>query len=611
MEHYHDLSFRSVRLTGGFWKARQELNRCVTADAVYDRFAETHRFEALACDPDPSPECSPHIYWDSDIAKWIEGAAYIIASEPNPHLEALCDAAIADIITNQEETGYFNSYYLVKDKEKRFSDRNCHELYCAGHLFEAACAYYEATGKNAFLNAMCRYADYLYDVFYVKGGASFVVCGHPEIELALVKLARTTGKQAYLDFAKFFVDMRGNNPKDRPLGDGILRTLDQSDRPLKEQTEAEGHAVRAHYIYSGMADIAREFDDEAYFAACERIFDSIVERRMYITGGTGSLHIGEAFTVDYHLPNQTAYAETCASIALGLFARRMLQLKVDAKYADAVERVMYNGALSGVSLDGKAFFYENPLEIDPARHDVNQATTAQIHLPIMQRVAVFNCSCCPPNILRFIASIAENFYTYTDDTVFVHQYAESTAQVDGCTVVQQTAYPCDGKVTLTFTGARESIALRIPGWCEQFTVSEPYTLRDGYAYLTLPEDGKVTLCLDMPVRLVEADPHVQENAGRVAVMRGPVVYCAESVDNGELLRSLSLVEGNPFTLLPESEFGVPALQTTGLRKPCGNALYRTYQSNFEPAEIKLIPYFAFANRGISEMLVWMDVKSKF
>ncbi len=607
MKHYERVPFDQVHITGGFWHERQRINREATVKAVYNRFSDTHRFSALACSWHEGMPNRPHIFWDSDVAKWMEGVAYILKEQRDEQLEKLMDHAIADIVRNQDEQGYFNSHFLVTRQDERFKIRNAHELYCAGHLMEAACAYYAATGKDALLNAMIRYADYIYDTFYVYRTAAFTTGGHPEIELALVKLADTTGNPKYLELSKFFVDMRGNNQKDRAIADFCNLYYDQSHKPLREQETAEGHSVRALYIYSALADIADRYQDETCLAACEKLFDNITQKRMYITGATGSSHIGEAFTVDYDLPNDTAYAETCASIALALFGRRMLAMKPEAKYADAIERVMYNGALAGVSLDGKSFFYENPLEIDPRFANVNTSTTQKQHRPIMQRVEVFGCSCCPPNLIRFIASIADSFYGTTDDTLFVHQYAPSTAQIQGAQIVQDTAYPADGAVKFSISGgAFQKVAVRIPGWCEAFSLNLPYELRDGYAYMQLPADGVIELRLDMPVVLMESHACVQNNAGRVAVMRGPVVYCLEAVDNGEHLRSLFLREGSAFTL-EERGFGVPVLHAQGVRKAGQTALYARYRASYEPAELTLIPYFAYANRGVSEMTVWVGI----
>ncbi|MBQ6676460.1 MAG: glycoside hydrolase family 127 protein, partial [Clostridia bacterium] len=377
---------------------------------------------------------------------------------------------------------------------------------------------------------------------------------------------------------------------------------DQSETPLKEMTEAKGHAVRAGYIYSAMADAAYRFSDPGYESACERIYDNIVERKMYITGGIGSTNDGEAFTVDYDLPNRTAYAETCAAIALAYFARRMLRLKPDSRYADTIERVMYNGALSGVSLDGKRFFYSNPMEIDTRSYD--RVEKKFFYAP--ERAEMFWCSCCPPNILRFIASIADDFYTYSGDTLYIHQFAESSANIRGASVTQETSYPADGKVRIRVTGDFRIMAIRLPGWCSSFTLSEPYTVRDGYAYVEIPESGEITVSFDMPVRLVEANGAVRDDVGKVAVTRGPIVYCVEGKDNGDP-QTLFLTESAPFEEAYSDGYGVHVLKTKGLRRHSCEGLYAPYRPAFEPAEMTFIPYFAAAERGGDDMSVWIKI----
>ena len=366
-------------------------------------------------------------------------------------------------------------------------------------------------------------------------------------------------------------------------------------------TEAVGHAVRAGYIYSAMADAARHFGDSEYEAACKRVFENITNRKMYVTGGMGSTNNGEAFTVDYDLPNDTGYAETCAAISLAYFARRMLLLKPDRRYADVAERVIYNGALCGVSLDGDKFFYSNTLEIDP-RVCVEGIRP---YYPALERAKEFWCSCCPPNILRFIASITEGFYTYNDDVLFIHQFAESEANVRGATVIQKTSYPCDGVISLSIRGDFKTAAIRIPGWCETFTFNAPYTLLDGYAYIDIPSDGEIKINFDMPVRLVEANPAVACDVGKAAVTRGPLVYCLEGKDNGGALYSLFLKEDSKFAMTDNDEYGVPVLVTEGLRRLSSDALYSTLNYRFEPSKLTFIPYFAYANRGADEMTVWV------
>lgn len=605
MKHYQGVDYQHITITDGFWKHRQQVNAEKTAYAVYQRFSDSHRFEALDCKWEEGMDYTPHVYWDSDVAKWIEGAAYVIQKNHDAKLEALCEHAIDQIIKNQTEEGYFNSHFLVMDQEKRFKNRDWHELYCAGHFMEAACAYYETTGKDRFLKAMCKYADYIYDTFCVYQTASFMTPGHEEIELALVRLYQTTGIEKYLELSKFFLEKRGNNTKDRMLGSTLYQTQDHL--PVTKQHTAEGHCVRALYLYSAMADMADQCDDALYKETCEILFQNIVDKKMYITGGVGSSNMGEAFTTEYFLPNETSYTETCAAIALALFCKRMQKVSADSKFADTAERVIYNGFLSGVSLDGTSFFYTNPLEILPKYAAVNTSMNRKRWMPIRERVTLFSCSCCPPNVFRFLSSIQELMYTHDEETLFVHQFMDSTAQIGQTTVTQTTQYPADGAVRIHLSGKKfQQVAVRIPGWCSKFTANAAYTLKEGYAYFTAAEDILVTF--EMPVVLYEANNAVQNNAGRVAVTRGPIVYCLEAVDNGEQLRSIHIKDQTTFTLEECGTYQVPVICAEGYRKKGTTALYQQFHADYEAVSLRWIPYFAFANRGESEMLIWVDVK---
>ena len=596
--------FSGIQINDGFWKTKQSMVKDVTARAVYDRFAETHRFDALRCKWKEEGKYDAHIFWDSDVAKWIEGVAYILQHDENKELEALAENAISEIIHNADEHGYFNSYHLCACPEKRFTNRDHHELYCAGHLMEAAVAWKDATGRDDFLKAMCRYADYIEKVFKIDHSASFVTPGHPELELALVKLYRATGEKRYLELSKYFIDEHGVNDSERNVYVWANGNYNQDMVPLRELQEPAGHCVRALYLLCGMIDVALEYEDEALANACRRCFNSIVNKRMYITGSVGSTHIGEAFTVDYHLPNRVAYTETCAAIALALFAGRMQKLEVNSAYADTVERALYNGILSGVSLDGKAFFYENPLEIDPKFNDVNISTKEKERYPITERLEVFGCSCCPPNILRFISSVGDFLYTTDDNTLYVHQYMDSEAEYRGISVIQKTRYPADGVISITCQAPRKQIALRIPGWCRSFRLNRPYELKNGYAYVTLDGKTELLLELDMPVTVIAANRQVHECAGRVAVTRGPVVYCIEGVDNGDDLKSVAIDPNGSFQVA-ETEFLLPDLMTTGWIPKASDALYSVADDRFDAIPLKLIPYYAFANRGTTEMHVWI------
>lgn len=598
------IGYKNIKIKDGFWGEKLRMISDVTLESVYNRFKETHRFDALDCSwKEGDPDC-PHVFWDSDIAKWIEGLAYSLAFKRNAALEKIADEAIEKIIKNRDENGYYNSHFLVTGE--RFTRRDEHELYCAGHLMEAAVAYYEATGKRALLDAMCKYADYIEKVFVKEKSASFVTPGHPEIELALVKLYETTGEKRYLELSKFFVENHGSNDIDEELYPGCHKKYNQDEIPLKERTTADGHCVRALYLLSGAADIAEKYGDKELFEMAERCFDNIVNERMYITGATGSTCHGEAFTINYDLPNRDAYAETCASIALAFFAQRMFNLNKNSKYADAVERVMYNGILSGISMDGKGFFYENPLEIDTTFNEVHPSTQGGKRFPITERKEVFDCSCCPPNVIRFIADIGDYIYSVDDDTLYVHQYIQSETACDGAVISQTTDYPSCGDVVFKATAINKKyVAFRIPAWCKSFEINKPYSLKDGYAYVELNgNDAEIELSLDMPVRVVASNKKVHENAGRVAVMRGPVLYCIEGVDNGDSIQTVRLDIKSEF-VIGDREFLVPYLETVGYDEKECDGLYFDASDEYIERRLKFIPYFAFANRGETDMLVWL------
>ena len=608
------VGYADVELNGGFWKEKQALIAEVSIDAVYARFQDTGRINAVKHEWREGAPFRPHIFWDSDVAKWIESAAYVLRKRPSRELEERVDRIVSDIEKNQGADGYFNSYFMVVEKDARWTRRTDHELYCAGHLIEAAVAYYEATGKDAFLKVMCRFADHIEKVFVEEQSAAFSTPGHEEIELALVKLYRCTGERRYLELSRFFIDQRGTVQKG--YYPNVLSNYSQDHLPVREQTTAEGHSVRAVYLYAGMADIAGEYDDEGLKNACQKLFENISQKRMYITGGIGSSRVGEAFTLDYDLPNSTAYTESCAALGLCFFAERMSRLEPDSVYADVAERALYNGFLSSVSLDGRSFFYENPLEIDPELHRRDSSMKEKsVVYPITQRKEVFDCSCCPPNITRFIASLGGMLYSFGEDTLFIHHYAESAVNNRELSLHVKTRYPWEGKICILYEkGVFKRIALRIPGWCENYTVTvngEKLAVRPvkGYVYLDVEAPAEIALLLDMPVTLMEANPKVQEDAGRVAVQRGPVIFCAEAVDNGEKLRDIALVAGAGFEFHEDDTF--PFLTSTALRRRPYADLYKKYDSeNMQTVSLKLIPYYAFANRGETEMLVWFAVRQR-
>ena len=613
MKSYDSVPFYDVQIDGGFWQARQRVNREVTLPAVLRRFTDTGRFAALRCDWREGMPQKPHIFYDSDVAKWIESAACAREAGPLPEgVEEAVEAAIDELERHQGVDGYINSYFTGVEPAMRWRRRWAHELYCAGHLMEAAVAWRHATGRDRFLRMMCRYADYIDRVFRAEKSAAFATPGHEEIELALVRLYHATGEPRYLALSKHFIDRRGADPLDAEENEWARR-YNQSHLPAREQATAEGHAVRACYYYSGMADIARECGDEELQAACERLFDNIAQRRMYVTGGIGSSTYGEAFTVDYDLPAETAYTETCAAIALCFFAHRMQLLAPRREYADVIERVLYNGFLSGVSLDGREFFYTNPLEITRAHHFAHPSWKEREWLPDTRRVEVFSCSCCPPNVTRFIASVGDYLYTRDGDTVYMHQYMGHTARIGEGEICVRTAYPADGHIQITARGlAGKRLALRIPGWCDRFTLSAPHTVAAGYAYVALGERACMTLDLDMPPYLVQAHPRAADAAGKAALKRGPVVYCLEGVDHDFSICGAAICAPLAAQVTAAERFGLPVIDAAGTvpGEGTGEALYAPLTALPRDVTLRFIPYYAFANRGESDMRVWLPVQRR-
>ena len=609
MDSLKKVSLDQIDITGGFWAQRQKLNRDVTVWAVKDRYEETGRFGAFDFDyTEGGMKPRPHYFWDSDVAKWMESAAFLLAKQPDDALKAEMESLIDRIEAHQDKNGYFNIYHTVIEPDNRFKDRDHHELYCLGHLIEAAVAYDKAGGGDRMLRLLDRYIDYVIRVFTVDQSTGFTSPGHEEIELALYKLYDHTGNEKYKKLADFFIEERGRDQL--PAGHWCYPNYSQNHLPVRQQRTAEGHCVRANYLYAGMADAARLNGDEEMLAACTALFDDMALRKMYITGGVGSSNKGEAFTVAYDLPNDTAYTETCAAIALALFANRMKDLQPDGKYADAVERAMYNGVLSGVSLDGTSFFYENPLEINLSDRTRHTSVHDSDRLPITQRKLNFDCSCCPPNITRFIADIGEYVCSYDENRVYLHQYMEASAAFGGMTLDVQTAYPSAGEVKVSLAGAKgKTLYLRIPGWCASFLVDRPYTLHKGYAAVSVTEDVfTVSLSLDMTPAFIAADPRVRADAGKVAVTRGPLVYCAENADNDALLSDIRL----DTSAVPAAEFdpyfNAPVLTAKAYvtDEITVKALYFPLKDERSRAvQVRLIPYFGFANRGETDMRVWL------
>lgn len=567
------------------------------------------------------------VFQDSDVAKWLEAAAYALGQEPNPQLEREVEDLIALLGEVQQEDGYLNSYFTVKEPDRKWTNlQEAHELYCAGHLMEAACAYYEATGKDSLLKIMEKNADCIYRQFMEKNTKGYP--GHPEVELALLRLYRASGNEKYKELSAHFLDVRGQKPnyfveENATRGwnvwgtpkDTVDTDYTQSTLPVREQKDAVGHAVRAVYLYTAMADLAGESGDEGLKNACHALWESVTHRQMYVTGGIGSTVLGEAFTVDYDLPNATVYAETCASIGLIFFARRMLQLEAKGEYADVMERALYNTVLAGMQLDGKRFFYVNPLEVVPG---ISGKAATQLH-DLPQRPPWYACACCPPNVARLLSSIGSYAYGEGENTLFVHLYLGGEVKSAlGYSLTCETQYPRFGDVKFTFHGEKETtLAFHIPSWSRNTTLAvngESVDLsactRDGYAYVkgVFREGDVIQLSFDMTPYKVYASSRVPADTGCAAIQRGPVVYCAEGVDNKGDVLSLSLAEEGTICeekFAPDLLGGIVPLTAEGWRVQPTEELYSQKRPDQEPEEIRLVPYYTWGNRGENQMRVWL------
>ena len=595
--------FRCVKLKNGFWKRYYDINKTVTVNAVYDQFSNSGRIDALSCDRDKAEEVKPNLYWDSDVAKWAEGAAYILYNDNIGEIGQRLDDIIGRIEKNQRTDGYFNSYYEVCESDKMLTRRENHELYCAGHIIESAVAHYMATGKRNFLSAAEKYADFIDDKFRVhKDERSFITPGHPELELALMRLSDATGNTRYAELAKFFIDERAVNGADCVIHNSTVYA--QDNVPLRKMDSAVGHAVRCLYLLCGMADVAEKFDDAELAKACRKTYEDIVKTKMYITGGVGSSRIGEAFTLPYDLPGKSAYAETCAAIALMMFADRMCRAEKKACYADTVERAMYNGMLSGISVKGDSFFYENPLEINLRSYSRESVKDREEILPLTQRVHLFECSCCPPNLVRTIAGIGGYAYNADGKDLYINQFMDSSFEHGEISAEQKTDYPSGNTVEIRCSGA-ERLFIRIPAWCEKYSFSHQHTEKDGYAVFEKPTET-IVFTMDMSPTLVEACTEVYNLTEKRAVQAGPIVYCAEAVDNCENLHALFISDTPDFAVEYDEFFGTNVITAAAYKKKGKPTLYHKSAEDFEKTTIKLIPYYGFANRGECNMLVWLN-----
>ena len=608
------VAFKNVEFTDGFWRDRYELNKKVSIENVKHRFEDSGRFDALRFNYIKNGK-KPHIFFDSDVAKWIEAVSYLIIKDRASMAknEALCDELIDSMEKAQRDDGYLNSTHQQIEPHLIFRDRNRHELYCSGHLIEAAIAYHTATGKDKFLKIMEKNAECINRAFITEKTAAFTTPGHEEIELALFKLYRHTGKKLYFDMAKFFLEQRG--VADEPCVYDDNRHGTQDDVDIYALREANGHSVRALYLYSGIADLALETKSAALKTALDSVFLDITERKMYITGGVGSTRHGEGFTVPYDLPNRTAYSESCCAIANMLFASRMRKLEKNAVYGHLMERVLYNAMLSSTSIDGKSFFYENPLEIalEEYGREVGAPLPWREKLPITQRVEVFNCSCCPPNINRFFAELGSYIIFEDEKELTVEQYISIDADTKFGRISVRENYAKDGKVKIASESySAKSISLRVPEWTDEVTVilngSEfAATVNDGYIDIPVSKSFEIELDFHIKAKFIASNPMVRANVGRMALCYGPLVYCLEGADNKERLNQLSFSLDSLSDIEFSDDFhAFYSITIPAYRLSKKNLLYLPADEiSDEPVFAKFIPYYSFANRGESDMLVWV------
>jgi len=627
--------FTAVHVNDGFWAPRIEINRTVTIPFAFGKDEETGRVDnfiraakTLRGEPFENKKYPPYPFDDTDVYKVIEGASYTLSVHPDPKLDAYIDSLIEKIAAAQERDGYLYTARTINPLQPHpwsgqerwiLEGVNSHELYDLGHLYEAAAAHYAATGKRTLLDIALRTANLLCDTF--GPGKREIWPGHQIVEMGLVKLYRVTGDERYLNLAKFMLDVRGPQSKEEGAGNPYV----QAQMRVVDQTEAVtgGHAVRAVYMYSGMADVGALTGDTAYINALDKIWENVASKKLHITGGIGARAAGESFGADYELPNMSAYNETCAAVGNDFWNHRLFLLHADSKYIDVMERTLYNGLISGVSLDGKTFFYENPLEATGfAGKD--------------QRSPWFGVACCPGNITRFMASVPGYVYAQRGDAIWVNLYVASNADVQldngrKVRMTQETRYPWDGAVKMTVNpdqSAALTVHVRIPGWARNEPIASdlyrfvdvnnapvalkvngkvvPVKLDMGYVDLTRTwkKGDTIELAMPMPVRRVLANDHVAPDRGRVAIQRGPVVYAAEWADNpGGKVRNLLLPDSAQFT----AEYR-PAL-LNGVEVVTGKAVALSYDGQGQVVkheqDLTMIPYYAWANRGRGQMAVWL------
>lgn len=623
-QQFESVSFEQVNITDSFWRPKIDKVATVTmAACIYQTEVRTPRIRNFEKVARAQGEKHEGIYYDdSDVYKALEAIAYALKTHPDAKLEAKADEWIDKIAAAQMPDGYLNTYYSLRGIDKRWTDVEKHEDYNAGHLFEAAVAYYQVTGKRKLLDVSIRFADHIDSTFRLANRKW--ISGHEEIELALVKLYRVTGNNRYLKLAQWYLEQRGYQ---YPYQSTWLTPAYWQDlKPVEEQTEITGHAVRAMYLYSGAADVAALTGNNKYMAAMEKVWEDVVERNMYITGGIGSAGSNEGFSVDYDLPNEQAYCETCASVGMVFWNQRMAQLTGQSRFFDILERSLYNGALDGLSLSGDRFFYDNPL-----------ASNGQ-----HSRKAWFGTACCPANIARMVTSLGGYVYGKSENAIWLNLFVASNTQVTlGKTQVKldmQTQYPWDGRISVRIDPSRKSkfrINVRVPGWSNHEIVpgglyftnttftqapdlhcqvnGKPVKSQLVNGYLQIEQEWKpgdvLTLELPMETQWVHCNTAVQENQDRVAIQRGPLLYCVEQADNPEGVWNLLVNDKSTFTVQPHQvleEKVVAVVTDVSVAVPDAGGQGIGWQKK----TIKAIPYYAWANRGANNMQVWLPTRVK-
>lgn len=620
------IPLKDIQIQDRFWKERLDLVRKEIIpyqwEAMNDRVPnaepshciENYRIAAGQAQGSFYGE----VFQDSDLAKWLEAVAYVLSFQPDPKLEKLADEAIELVCAAQQPDGYLNTFFTIKEPDQRWRNlREGHELYCAGHMMEAAVAYFEATGKRRLLDAMMRLADLIYNTFGPEEGKIHAYPGHEEVELALFRMYRATGVRRYLELSAYFINCRGTgenyfrNENDRPGYLPIWGSMDtnsdmsyyQAHQPVREQKQAAGHAVRAMYLYSAMADLAGELKDEGLLNACKTLWNDVTERQMYVTGGVGASGILERFTTDYDLSNEMAYAESCASIGLMLFGLRMNRVTRQAQYFDPVERALYNTVLASVALDGKSFFYVNPLEVWPK---ACMPYTSKEHVkPVRQ--PWFSCACCPPNIARTFASLGQYIWAQDSQRVYLNLFISSTVKAkNGAILKLETEFPMGNVLKITSDQVLE-LAVRIPGYGKNFRANVSYRKENGYGVFELEAGKELEIQFDAPACFIRANPEVRACSGKVCIQRGPVVYCLEEIDNGSNLSALSV---DTAVSPGERESDIPGglmITASGKRRRAwtDDKLYGEFPSQYEETVLQAVPYAFWGNREKGEMTVWI------